>query len=270
MRSVYTIPLIVFVLLSSIKVYAQETKQKVIVIDTIEREPMPRDVHHKAVSHIRELFPYYNHCNLISIYCKPFFFDCLEEEYIQCVSKLNENGHQSLIAIVKQIPGIEYISVSISFDNKSSSLELLNIDQVKEDTIRINKWKLYKNRLVDTTYGGRVYSKMENDSMVFQAYKVERIFKYDDFKPDTLKQIQVCINTIKYILPLTIEKGDVVYTTFRGAEEPMRVYKKYRNYLDKHDNKEPVKKYKYDISWGDYTTTQYIYSATIDFATTAP
>lgn len=269
MKIIYIYLLFGVILFSCTKLFAQEKLQKVIVIDTVEREPIPKNKRFKGMRVSEPHF--YRNCNLVSIYCQPFFFDCWEDEYIECVDKLNGNEYPNLVVTVNQIPGFDYLSISIDLDEKGSSLKLLNIDQVKEDTIRINKWKLYKNRLVDTTYGGRVYSKKENDSMVFQAYKVERIFKYDDFKPDTLKQIQVRINDIEYALPLVVQKGEVVVVNFHGREEPYRVYKRYMKYLDRHDGEEPKKKkFKYDVIWGDYSTTQYIYSATIDFATTAP
>lgn len=226
--------------------------QKVIVIDTLD-VLNPRDVGQLS-----------GNCNLIQVYCGDALVDCESmNTLIDC--KENVGAVPAIIAKVSKSKLLEGVNVSIRFDGRRSKLLLLNLDKVKEDTIRISKWGIYMNRLGGYEDGYKTYARYRNDSLIKEDKIKHTFFRNDQIRGDTLKELGVVINEQKYSIPLSI-KQHVARKTFKGYT-PEDVYDNYLNYKAKRKSKPLKKKFVYDYYWGVYDDVDYYYEAVLDLST---
>lgn len=244
MKPLYTLLLVLLMPVVSIG-------QKVVVIDTLDLD-----------TRVRGSF----HFKFINRICGDHFgVDCYKYDISHDSMYRSTGEYPNVIAFLSQAPYLDHISISIIFDDKQSNLLLLNLDKVKEDTIRISKWGVYKNRLGGYDKGFKAYTRMINDSfLTSRPYKVDEFIRYDQIKKDTLKELGFTLNGKDYSLPLRIIPSSY-RTSFDGCT-PIKVYNKFSKYAAKH--KEPYKrKFSYERFGGESERVDYIYQAVLDLST---
>lgn len=220
--------------------------QKVIVIDTVISKG-------------------YEHLGLqVDLYCGDSLGDCdfhdSRVEYIPMVSISNGQAY-----IVRPVPHLNYLSISIGFDDKYSKIILTGLEKLKGDTIHISKWSVYKNKLGSYVEGVKVFLRMENDSVLGpNDYRGEEFVRYNKGNGDTLREYKVTINGVPYSVPLSVTYIDL-HTHFNGYS-PVKVYNRYLKYAKKHD-KPYKRKFRYDKFSGESVVKQYVYIGMLDLST---
>lgn len=88
--------------------------------------------------------------------------------------------------------------IFIPFDDKNGLIKISNLSSLKNnDTLRINKIKVFKSNIVDTSFTVIKYFKTNNDSVSEKAYRIKKIKKIEKNKTKCNKfpkELSYCIN----------------------------------------------------------------------------
>ena len=151
--------------------------------------------------------------------------------------------------------------IKLPIDDKGGTLHISNI---RIDTLYLSRLSIIENRVQDSVKEERFYSEQVNGIMVGKLHLISSERVANVALPDTVKQIELCINGVVSAIPLKINKS--FWTGAAYDFKPERVYAKYNKYLVKH-NKEPQKEYKYREYYTHYIGEVHTYTAELDLST---
>jgi len=155
------------------------------------------------------------------------------------------------------IAGFTENDLRLRLDNKGGIFELKGVQTLVGDTIRINKWRIYRNGLTDTLKGSSGYYKMFNDSLVPNSGKFKDFIRYEKHEGvSSLSGLKIVVNGKLYIVPVTTQKSESV-TTGHGRKP----YAKYERYVAG-KSKKKINRFKRIVA--GYITTAWIFEAKLD------
>lgn len=155
--------------------------------------------------------------------------------------------------------GILYDSINIVLDNVWGVLTISGIRNYKKDTIRINKWIIYKNGINNKIKGYEEYRCMYNDSLVHEVVKYKRIRKtIKNEGRKKLKSIDIVIDNRTYIVPVELNVQQM-FSSYHGYK-PYQIREAYYHYLENTDSTEKDKIFSYYKFHGDIVKYQYQFS----------
>jgi hypothetical protein len=146
-------------------------------------------------------------------------------------------------------------SIDFPFDKGSSYVSIRRFGDTQEDTIRINKWKIYPNDITDTLYKVITYKNMINDSVVKEYSKCDTQLTRKKEKNLSTEDLSVVINGKAYRIDL-IKSSTKVNGTFNGAF-PLKRFRKYQNHSA------TKREYRYTRFYGEYIKYEGYYKASI-------
>lgn len=155
------------------------------------------------------------------------------------------------------ITGFTENDIRLRLDNKGGIFELRGVQMLVGDTIRINKWRIYRNGLTDTLKGSSGYYKQVNDSLVPNSGKFKDFVRYKKHNGvNSLPTIEIVVNGKLYVIPVATQKSES--ETWGHGHKP---YAKYERYIVG-KSKKRVNRFKRIVA--GHTTTAWLFEATLD------
>lgn len=155
------------------------------------------------------------------------------------------------------ITGFTENDIRLRLDNKGGIFELRGVQKLVGDTIRINKWRIYRNGLTDTLKGSSGYYKQINDSLVPNSGKFKDFVRYKKHNGVTsLATLEIVLNDKLYVIPVATQKSES--ETWGHGHKP---YAKYERYIVG-KSKKKVNRFKRIVA--GHTTTAWLFEATLD------
>lgn len=113
--------------------------------------------------------------------------------------------------------------LELLLDNKGGRATLRKLKL--HDTIRINKWTVYKNGLPDSIEGSIVYYRYCNDSLVSGPHKEKPMKRYQLHNGITdLQKINIIVNNIPVTVEINIDTTTII--THAHGYKSRRIYRK--------------------------------------------
>lgn len=166
------------------------------------------------------------------------------------------NRTPNLIAIINENDvdsGLYFV-----MDDMSSTIKIVGLNALDTDTLHMDSWTVYKNKLGDTLINSTVYSKFLNDSVVSASYRSRSKITGNAPKEVPLRQLSLVINNRPYIVSLDTSKVERVMQ-YLGYKP----YRRYEKYLSDTEHK---KKYRYKSVCYMFTRKYLSYSGTLDLS----
>lgn len=194
---------------------------------------------------------------------------------IPIVQRVPEKGEELLIAdgfnpkvnISDKNPNViitelDSKNVALLLDDKGGLLKLLSLDKMQGDTIKINKWIVYKNGLTDTIRTNTAYFQMYNDSMANEPYKVKQTFRFkNNTGKKNIHEIDVVMNDKLYEIPIAII---TIQPRFPATFHGYFPRKKYKSFNQKRIDDKKI--YRYKAFMGEEFTLIQCFDATFDWS----
>lgn len=152
--------------------------------------------------------------------------------------------------------------------DKGSGLRIQHIDEYPNDTIRIAKWQMFYNDLVDTLVSANTIDNYVNgDPQGVAEMSSWNTIVLTQQAPDTLKKLTINVNDSDIQLPLDIIRKEIPMTS-QGplSKKDVRIKRRFERYKYKHDDI-GKKRFKYQVVHVWSMKYVYYYEATLDLST---
>lgn len=239
--------------------------QKVIVIDTVYELDKYETISVAGIYQTGLPIGYLCNGEMGTPYLKPFSFN---RTYYTLEYKHDETvGSCYKVVIVMDLDsfcdgGFELL---LCMDDKGSGLRIQHIDKYPNDTIRIAKWQMFRNMLVDsvssvTSINGYVNGEIQTTTKVLRDGTYARSIQ----TPDTIKGLTINIDGRQMPLSLDVVRKEI-RSTSQGLllKKDVRIYKRYSRYRGDMTKK----KFKYLMYNEVKMEYNYYYEAVLDLST---
>ena len=178
--------LFTFIIAELSTLFAQDTISKVIIIDSVI---LDKGVNEKYLK------------DRLSLFDK-------NESKIGIADNFQFTGCSGPIICKVKFPKSDDLSMTMLIDNRNSRIELHHMEGLG-DTIRISKYKIYRNCLTDSSVSSSFYYHMINGRII-STYKHKESKTFGGKRCDSLKELLITINEFVCTVPLQIMKAQNV------------------------------------------------------------